>query len=137
MSYTIRLLRLECLQAQESSGDEIYFTLNDAVIWRAEPDKLHHVPDAQHCTSAIDFMGGRKLMSDGWQLLTPFDPKPFVIKGRTGRSLLQIWDADTFTPDDLLGTTPIDETQSTGGQISVIFRRDGAHYRLTYQVEKE
>ena len=43
--------------------------------------------------------------------------------------------ADVLTQDDLLGQTPIDASQASGGHISVIFQRDGAHYRLTYQVE--
>jgi len=58
----------------------------------------------------------------------PYNPDLFVSKNSWNR-VLQLWDADTLTSDDLLGQTPIDETQGGGGNIfSFVFQRLGAHF---------
>jgi hypothetical protein len=135
MPYTIKLIALECFSAEEVDGDEVYLKLNGSVIWKADPDKLIHHPDAPHHVSQFDFANGRKLTAEGWLPMMPYNPDDFIFKDQTGGSVVQLWDADVLTNDDLLGQTPIDETQAGGGHISVVFRRLGGHYRLTYQVE--
>lgn len=137
MAYTIRLLGLECLMSQEIDGDEIYLKLNGAQVWEAQPDKMSHLLDQNVSVSAFDFATGQKLTGKGWVLMPAYKPDQFILSGLNGDSVLQIWDADMLTSDDLLGQTPIDASQASGGKISVVFQRIGAHYRLTYQVELE
>jgi len=123
--------------SEEIDGDEIYLKLNGAKIWEAEPDKMSHLLDQNVSVSSFDFATGQKLTSKGWVLIPAYKPEQFIRNGLAGEAVLQIWDADSLTSDDLLGQTPIDASQASGGKISVVFQRLGAHYRLTYQVESE
>ncbi len=135
MTYTIKLIGLECFKAEEIDGDEVYIKLNGAKVWEASPGKMVPTPEHGEEVSHYDFAGGRKHTSEGWELLMPYNPDNFVFKDLTGDSVVQLWDADVLTSDDLFGQTPVDESQASGGNISVIFQRLGAHYRLTYKVE--
>ena len=135
MTYTIKLISLECFKAEEIDGDEVYLKLNGAKVWEASPDKMTPLAVAHDSVRHYDFAGGRKQTGEGWIPLMPYNPDLFVFKEQLGPAVLQVWDADTLTSDDLLGQTPIDETQGGGGNISVVFQRLGAHYRLTYKVE--
>lgn len=135
MTYTISLIGLECFKAEEIDGDEIYINLNGAKVWAAAPDKMSPHPDADDWVSQYDFAGGRKHSHLGWVPLMPYNPEAFVFKDQSGASVLQLWDADVLSSDDLLGQTPIGPSQASGGNISVVFQRVGAHYRLTYKVE--
>lgn len=135
MAYTIKLVGLECFRAEEVDGDEIYIKINGTKMWEAKPDKMLPVPETDGIVSHFDFAGARKHTYNGWIPLMPYAPNNFMLKNQTGACVLELWDADVMTSDDLLGETPIDQTQASGGNISVIFQRLGAHYRLTYKVE--
>lgn len=135
MPFTIKLVALECFKAEEVDGDEVYIKLDGSKVWEATPDKMMPVPDQEHRVSHFDFAGARKRARDGWIPLMPYNPGSFIFKDQSGDVVLQLWDADVLTTDDLLGQTPIDESQASGGNISVVFQRLGAHYRLTYKVE--
>lgn len=137
MTYTIRLVNLECVTSEEVDGDETYLTLNQRKIWEAHPDKMSHDVSKKGSVSQFDFAEGRKKTSTGWESVSNFQPSSVVFKRQSGESVLQLWDADTLSSDDLLGETPVDESQASGGNISVVFQRRGAHYRLTYKVEAE
>ena len=137
MTYTIKLIGLECFKTEELDGDEVYIKLNSEKVWEANPDKLGAHFEGSDWVSQFDFAGGRKLTHLGWVALTPYNPEEFVFKDQAGGSVLQLWETDTLTSDDLLGQTPIDATQASGGNISVVFRRLGADYRLTYKVEAQ
>ncbi len=135
MAYTIKLVGLDCFTAEELDGDEIYIKLNGEKVWEAHPDKMSHALAGEHQVSQYDFAQGRKHTQTGWLPLDSFRPEDFAFQNEDGTSTLQLWDADVGTRDDLLGETPIDASQASGGNISVVFRRSGAHYRLTYHVE--
>lgn len=135
MAYTIKLIGLECFRAEEVDGDQIYIKLNGAKVWEAHPDRMLPTPEHDGLVSHYDFAGARKQTHDGWIPLMPYTPEQFVFEEQTGVAALQLWDADALTSDDLLGETPIDASQASGGNISVVFQRSGAHYRLTYKVE--
>ena len=130
MSYTIKLVGLECFRAEEVDGDQVYVKLNGAKVWEAHPDRMKHVPVHEHHVSEFDFAGGRKHTRDGWVPLMPYNPDAFVFPDQAGSAALEVRDAL-----DLLGDAPVDSSQASGGNISVVFRRAGAHYRLTYKVE--
>lgn len=135
MAFTIHLLKLECLGAQEIDGDETYLKVNSVIKWRSAPDKMHHLPEFENHVAEYDFVNGRKRNNQGWISLNPFDPSAFILTESEGTVMIEIWDADTLTSDDNFGTTPIDASQEAGGEISVLFQRDGANYRLTYRVD--
>ncbi len=137
MAYRIRLVSLECVAPQEIDGDETYISVNDAKIWQAHPDKMTHVLSHANHINQVDFAAGRKYTGAGWVALNNFQPESGVVPGLSGTTMLQLWDADSLTADDLLGETPIDASQVSGGNISVVFQRSGANYRLTYKVEAE
>ena len=137
MAYTLKLIGLECFKAEEIDGDEVYIKLNGTQVWEAAPDKMSPQPQADDWVSHYDFAGGRKLTHLGWVPLMPYNREAFIFKDLSGDSVLQLWDADVMTSDDLLGQTPIDQAQASGGNISVVFQRVGAHYRLTYKVEAQ
>ena len=137
MAYSIKLVGLECLKAEELGGDEIYIKLNDEKVWESNPDKLGAHFEGSDWVSQYDFTGGRKLTRLGWVALTPYNSEDYVFKDQAGGSVLQLWETDTLTRDDLLGQTPIDASQASGGNISVMFQRLGADYRLTYKVEAQ
>jgi hypothetical protein len=135
MAYTIRLIALECLRSEELDGDEVYIKCNGAKIWEAAPDKMHSVIDHDEFVNHFDFAEGRKQTKTGWVALQPFKPEAFAVRAERADSVIQLWEADLLNPDELLGQTPVDASQASGGSISVVFQRLGANYRLTYRVE--
>lgn len=137
MSYTLKLIALECFQAQEIDGDELYLTLNDQRVWSAAPDRMKHLPDADGLVSQYDFVGGRKRTQEGWIPLMPYTPDEYTFPRQNCAATLKLWDHDMLTSDDLLGQTPVDAMMAGSGSISVVFQRGGGHYRLTYKVEAD
>lgn len=135
MTYTIRLIALECLRAEELDGDEIFIKCNGVKVWAAHPDRMRAVIEDNNFVNHFDFAEGRKHTREGWLSLDPFSPDMFAIEVESGSAVLQLWEADTLTSDDLFGQTPVDASQASGGSISVMFQRLGANYRLTYRVE--
>lgn len=135
MAYTIKLVALECLMSEEVDGDEVYIKCNGAKVWEAAPDKMHAVVDHDDFVNHFDFAEGRKHMKKGWVAMPAFAPEAFALRAERDHSVIQLWDADLLSDDDLLGQTPVDASQASGGNISVMFQRLGANYRLTYRVE--
>ena len=136
MAYTIHVVALECLKSEEVDGDEIYLKCNGAKFWECAPDKMCAVVDHADFVNHYDFVERRKHTGQGWVALPPsFTPASVSVRVASGGATVQLWEADLLSDDDLLGQTPIDETQASGGNISVVFQRHGAHYRLTYRVE--
>lgn len=136
MAYTLRLLTLECMQAQELDGDEAYLTLDGRKVWAAGREKMSYDLAHPHRCSEVDFAGGRLLTHEGWISMSPFDPGTFIFTGLSNTTVVQLWDDELLTRDDLLGETPISEADIGHGHISVLFTREGARYRLTYQVDQ-
>ena len=136
MAYTLRLVSLECVQSQEVGGDDAYLTLDGNKVWDSGHEKMSHDPSHANHFSEIDFAGGRLRTLEGWVSMSSFDPNAFIFSGLSGHKVVQLWDHDILTSDDLLGETPISEVDIGHGHISVLFTRDGARYRLTYQVDQ-
>jgi hypothetical protein len=132
--FTVQVINLKCLEAQENDGDEIELRFNGAVIWRSGKLKMHHRPSSGDQVSEFDFAGGRRLGSAGWQMLMPYNPGDFRIKGVRGEAYFEIWEQDRLSRDDFLGRSPVSARDAGRGQISIVFRRDGGHYLLTYRV---
>ncbi len=133
MAYSLQLLALECMQPQELDGDETYLTLDGRQVWSAGEYRMSRTLAAANRCSQVDFAAGRVLTRDGW---VDVEQEPMVFPGLAGQVMAQLWDSDSLTSDDLLGETPISETDSGRGKISVQFTRDGGIYRLTYAVNE-
>lgn len=134
-TFTLKLVLLECFQAQELNGDELYIKLDDRVIWtwKTTHIRFSHDTSRSHTIDKLDFAQARKHGADGWETID-LDPESFVFSGLVGGAMLELWDADTFTPDDLLGRAPVRPSDGGHGAISVVIQGDGAYYRLTYEV---
>ena len=137
--FTLRLMLLECFQAQELNGDEIYIKLNDQVIWTWERSRTRFSHDVSRpdVIDRLDFAGARQRGGQGWQSVHELDPNAFVFSDLSGTAILELWDADTLTRDDLFGRTPIRLLDAGRGDIAVLFQDQGARYRLTYQVMRD
>ena len=136
MAYTIKLIGLECFQAEEIDGDEIFIKLNGEKVWES-PDKMN-IARPEALGQPVRFCRWTQANAGGWVPLMPYDPHAFLFHRSVGRfRCCNYGKTDTLTSDDLLGQTPIDASQASGGSISVVFQRLGAHYRLTYKVEAE
>lgn len=119
-SYTLQLLRLECMRAQERGGDEPYLTLNNQRIWEIPAGKhMHHRPDKPNLVAAVDF------------------EDTLIFTNLHGENILRLFEADLLNPDDSLGMTPIAPVDAGGGVIQIVFDRDGAEYKLIYRVQIE
>ncbi|MCC6615382.1 MAG: hypothetical protein IT320_18040 [Anaerolineae bacterium] len=134
-TFTLKLVLLECFQAQELNGDEIYIKLNDRVIWtwKTAHVRFSHDTSHPHTIDKLDFVQGRKHEASGW-VSAGIDPEAFVFTDMNGGALLEVWDADSFTRDDLIGRAPVSASDGGHGAISVVMQGDGAYYRLTYEV---
>jgi len=135
VTFTLKLVLLECFQAQELDGDEIYIKLNDRVIWtwKTAHERFSHDTTHPHTIDKLDFAQARKHGANGWASAT-IDPEAYVFNGLTGGAVLELWDADTFRRDDLIGRAPVSPSDGGHGAISVVIQGDGAYYRLTYEV---
>jgi len=134
-TYSVHLLSLRCIEAQELDGDETYIRFNQRKIWSVPGRyRMHEHPRHEHHFDEFDFVNGRLHEKDGWKEVKPFQAADFVFSGQTAESSFQIWEADFFTPDDNLGRTNVSANDIGRGSISVAFNADGARYILTYQV---
>jgi hypothetical protein len=137
-AFTLKLLSLECIQAQEFEGDEPYLTLNDVRVWEVgRNEHMHQFPKQPNTYSAVDFASGRKLTRLGWENMQSFNPAHYIFEKRTGELVLSLWEADRLNADDHIASTPITLADSKGGTITAMLNGDGASYRLTYRVEAE
>lgn len=132
-TYTVQLLGIKCIEAQENGGDDVVIKLNGAVIWQSGKLKMHSRPAHEHQVSEFDFANGRRLGVRGWQMIMPYNPRDFLFTGLYGSSYLELWEED-FLRDDFLGRSPITIRDAGHGTISISFVRDGSNYLLTYKV---
>ncbi len=137
-TFTLRLMLLQCFRAQELNGDEIYIKLNDRVIWTWASSRIRFSHDLSRpgVIDRLDFAGARQHGAQGWQPVPDLDPNAFVFPSLSGTAVIELWDADTLTSDDLFGRTPIRPIDAGRGDINVVFEDLGARYRLTYQVTR-
>lgn len=132
-TYTVQLLGIRCLAAQENSGDDVIIKLNGAVIWQSGKLKMHARPTSDQQVSEFDFANGRRHDARGWQMMMPYNPRDFLFMGLYGSSYLELWEDDLLR-DDFLGRSPITIRDAGHGTISISFVRSGGNYLLTYKV---
>lgn len=135
-AYTLHVLGIECLTAQELNGDDVYLTLDERRIWSVGRAKMSHLLTDDMHVREYDFEDGLKLTLNDWERIEGFKPEAFIFHGLTGEHALTLHKADVFARDEQIGSAPIRLEDAEHGEIAVIFRRSGAEYRLTYRVEK-
>ena len=135
MSYSLKIIALKCITAQEDDGDEIYITLNGETIWSVSGDyKMRDSRQQPHHIRQVDFVEGRYLLPDGWEPIPDFDAADYIIRGLNGSAHLDVWDADQFSRDDHFGKITFSENEAGRGPITGVAVGGGAHYVLTYEV---
>jgi len=133
-TYTLQLVGLKCLEAQELDGDEIVLRLNGAPVWSSGRFKLHHRPAGEAQVDQFDFANGQRHGAAGWQMLMPYNPGDYLFKDLVGDSFFELWEADPLNRHDDLGRARVSAGDAGRGQISIVFAREGAQYMLIYRV---
>ncbi|MBL8145981.1 MAG: hypothetical protein JNL34_06320, partial [Anaerolineae bacterium] len=127
----LHLLSLECLLAQEFDGDEIYLRLNGEKVWGVDRHAhMSHNMAKAHCYNMMDFAAGRRHNAAGWEPIPSFEPGALTWSF-DGEALVEVFEADTLSSDDLIGRQRMSSKDAGRGSITVHFERDGAKYALT------
>ncbi|MEM6282708.1 MAG: hypothetical protein AAF787_10985 [Chloroflexota bacterium] len=139
-NYKLTLILLECLEGQEFDGDEPYIKMNDRRIWSWDlaGRKMHDTLDAKTWTNAFDFRTGKFRTLEGWQQSPNYDPGDFEFPGLSGKTAIQLWEADEHEvlrgEDDFLGELVVSAESIRMSEQVVVFNQNNAMYQLTYLV---
>ncbi len=142
-SYTLNLILLECLQAQEFDGDEPYLKLNGESIWSWDlvGRKMHDTLNAKAWTNAFDFRTGKFRTLEGWEASANYDPGQFDFNGLTGKTSVELWEADEHEvlrgDDDFLGEMILTIDNARMGEQVAVFNQSDAMYQLTFRLTAE
>lgn len=135
--YVLRVLALECVQAQEVDGDEPVLRLNGEPVWRLGPrEHMSAQADDPYLYRAINFADGTRLNAAGWEPIPSFQPGELSYRFERA-AVIELYEASALIPDNCLGRQPISPRDAARGVIRVNFVRDGARYALTYRVDRE
>ena len=144
MTYTLQLVSLICLKAQEDDGDEVNFFINQKRVWswRSEMRRMHHAMTKRGstCTDQLDFVNAR--MQIGTQVDLTWIPMVVATKadfrlegleaaaeiGFTEEDLA-LWDMQ----DDVLGAVHV--IDFTPGERNHRFKWKKSVYELSYRIE--
>ena len=137
-SFTLHLIGLKCLKAQELDGDEPYIRYNGVTIWGGEPLGRSHRKDDEkgELLEERKFAQGEYHTPQGWVIDEALEPQAFVFEGQTQPGVVELWEDDSFLRggDDFLGQVSIGTQDIGRGHITTAFEKDGAHYLLSYEV---
>lgn len=142
-TYTLNLVLLECLQAQELDGDEPYLKMNDERIWSWDlaGRKMNDTLNAKAWTNAFDFRTGRFRTLEGWEDSANYDAGQFEFKALTGKTSIQLWEADEHEvlrgDDDFLGEMVLTIDNVRMGEQVAVFNQSDAMYQLTFRLTAE
>jgi hypothetical protein len=136
-TFTVHLLRLECLRSQELDGDEPYLLIHNELVWSTpRGDHMVRAATKPGQFSVVDFSEGRRLMHTGWSTFgAVYDPSLYRLPKQTGFVEIRLMEADRLTSDDHFGLAVASLTDVGRGDIQVNFTEDGAEYLLVYRVE--
>ncbi len=110
--YKLKLLKIHCYIPDESDADEVYLKMNGKKIWPVNGNKYESMKDNSF----------------------PLDLEFKVEKG--SKNLIEIWDYDVISADDLLGTVEIKADQAGGPFNADMVQKetDHAKYSLEYEI---
>lgn len=133
----LHLMALECQLAQELDGDEIYLRLNGEKVWGVgRHAHMRQNPDKAQFFDSVNFEEGTRHGVNGWEPLPNFTPASLTWRFQDD-ALIEVFEEDNFSSDDLIGRQHISVKDVGHGAITVHFERDGARYALTYRVEPD
>lgn len=132
--YTLQLVSLRCLTAQENDGDEIYIHANGRTLWSIGGLRMSNRLEEDQQVDEVDFVHGQLHKRDGWVAMQTFDGDDFRLESRDEYIQLQLRERDLLLSDDLLGEAIITAADIGRGKIQQAFTAEGAHYLLTYEV---
>ena len=124
-SYTLHLIGLKCVKAQELDGDEPYIRYNGVTIWAAEPLRMSHRTDdvTGELFDEFNFAHGQYHTPQGWVIDQALEAQAFVFEGQTQPGVVELWEDDSFLRggDDFLGQVSIGTQDIGRGQITTAF----------------
>ena len=132
--YTVELVSLRCVEAQELDGDHIHLKFNGQTIWSSNDHRMHPHPTSDSHIDKIDFAGSKQHGANGWEVATSYNPAAFVFRGLTRDSEFQLWERDIRSREEILGKSPVSARDAGHGNIAIVFAGDAARYVLTYHV---
>ena len=132
--FTLQLVSLRCLTAQENDGDEIYMVVDDRTLWSVGTLRMSDQLSDDNQIGEVDFLHGQFHTRNGWQAMQTFDGDDFRVQVTGDYAHLQLRERDMLLGDDLLGEAVVTASDAERGKIQLAFTAEGAHYTLTYQV---
>ena len=132
--FTLQLVSLRCLTAQENDGDEIYMVVDDRTLWSVGTLRMSDQLSDDNQIDEVDFLHGQFHTRNGWQAMQTFDGDDFRVQVTGDYAHLQLRERDMLLGDDLLGEAVVTASDAERGKIQLAFTAEGAHYMLTYQV---
>ena len=137
-TFTLRLLSLRCIQAQEGDGDEIYLKLNGEIIfsWDKIGRKFTNLIRSNKQTASFDFRKCRFSTGSGDQETDAYTPDQFEFVNQTDPMHFELWESDAneflLGGDDNLGQLVVSAQDIKPGEIAHGFMLSGAEYEFRY-----
>lgn len=132
--FTLQLVSLRCVTAQEHDGDEIYITAADRTLWSVGGLRMSSRLDDDQLIDEVDFLHGQLHTRDGWVAMQTFERDDYRLDIDGDRAQVQVWERDMLLSDDLIGEAIVTANDAGHGNIQLAFTGEGAHYMFTYQV---
>lgn len=132
--FTLQLVSLRCLTAQENDGDEIYVVVDGRTLWSVGGLRMSDRLSDDTQINEVDFVHGQLHTRGGWQAMQTFDGDDFRVQVTGDYAHLQLRERDLLLGDDLLGEAVITASDAEGGKLQLAFTAEGAHYTLTVEV---
>jgi len=137
-TFTLRLLSLRCIQAQEGDGDEIYLKLNSETIfsWDKIGRKFRNQIRNNKQTASFDFRKCRFSTGKGDQDTDAYTPDQFEFVDQTEPMTFELWESDAneflLGGDDNLGQLVVTIADAQPGEIAHGFMLSDAEYEFRY-----
>lgn len=131
-TFTVRLVSLRCVMAQEEDGDEVLIFANKTLLWSPGGAQMIEVPSLKHHVVEFDFANRRKLTTGGWVPFESFDSTTTSLEDQTEPVLIQLRERDMLLGDDVLGEVSV--TAASKGTTRHNLNAEGAQYELTLYV---
>lgn len=132
--FTLQLVSLRCLTAQENDGDEIYIHMDGRTLWSVGGLRMSNRLENNQQVDEVDFVHGQLHTRDGWVAMQTFNGDDFRLDINAEYAQLQLRERDLLLTDDLLGEAVVTAGDVGRGKIQLAFTAEGAHYLLTYEV---
>jgi hypothetical protein len=130
--FTVRLMSLRCVMAQEEEGDEVLIFANGSLLWSPGGAQMIEVPALKHHVVEFDFANRRKLTVNGWVPFEDFDSTTTSLEDQSEPVIIQLRERDMLLGDDVLGEVNV--STANKGTTRHNLNAEGAQYELTLYV---